>query len=157
MSERTSTGLFVGEFLIVVLPLLLLAMVGLPVSLMPLQILWRVPMSLGDVQYAWPDVVGPLLACAAVGSFGCGLFLTLGRIRSGRRWFASTPDALWRALWIGYVLIAAAWISLLAPPSPEYGAMWSFREQLERLAVASPLIVPALHLHLEARWAAGAN
>ena len=157
MTERSSTIALSFEFLVLVAPLVVLFLIALPFPFIQLQVFWRVPMSASDVEFMWPHAVSPFLFCAATISFGSGLFLLLGRLRHGRRWLPSVSCAYWRWLWLGYVLIGAAWFSLLTPPSEEYGSLWAFREDLERFAIASPLVITALHLYYERGVASGAN
>lgn len=153
MTERSSTIGLSCEFVVLVVPLVVLFLIAVPFPFIQLQIFWRVPMSMSDVEFVWPHIVSPLIFCAASVSFACGLFLLLGRLRHGRIWLLSTSSSYWRWLWPGYVLVAAAWLSLTVPPSEEYGSMWAFREDLGRFAIASPLVIPAFHLYYE-RWVA---
>lgn len=58
----------------------------------------------------------------------------------------------WIAAWVGALLVVAAIVSNLLPPSPEYSPTAIFRERLEACILGLPLVIVLDHLWFEARF-----
>jgi hypothetical protein len=99
----------------------------------------------------WPFRVGDMVIFSAQLSVVAGWVLLWTGIRDGGDRLRSFGPWWWVASW-GAVLVLAAIMSRLLPPSPAYSPAATFRGQLELCIFGVPFVAILAHLWAEARW-----
>ena len=105
----------------------------------------------------WPWVAVDLVTVLAAVSVVAGWWLIVKAVRGGAEALRSTSRGWWIAASLGSLLVPAAVVSMLLPPSPEYSRAAFFREHLELCILGAPLMVILVHLWAEARFRTSAN
>lgn len=152
MSTRIGTPLIAGEALIIAAPLTALFAIYLALELSQLVRLVEATATTDQALVTWDDIAAPLVAGLSALSLGSGWAPLVTRLRGGRKALRARPRLWWYLCLPGVLVVAVALLDQLLPPHPEdYTPMWSFRTELQSYVVATPLVLPLIHLLIEAR------
>ena len=138
MSEKISRRIFIGELLIIVLPLSLLLLIATP-----LQVVNTIEF------FRWYHILNSLFAVAACVAVSAGLLISRTFVKEGSSELHNFKPVLWIFSFFGVALSLAAGISTLLPASPEYSAEEMFRNDFELFILGFPMLIPLIHLILE--------
>jgi hypothetical protein len=134
-----SRKLLIVEAVLIALPLTVLSFFGVA------------SISLPGKQDFWPFGAADFVTLSAQLSVVAGWALLWTAIRDGGERLRSFRPWWLVASW-GVVLVFAAIVSKLLPPSPEYSPAAVFREHLELCILGLPLVAVLTHVWAEARW-----
>ena len=139
MSNKTSRTLLIVEAIIIALPVSLLAtlVTGFYVNQ---------ARRLIGFDYVDAQAIFSLLSLAAICS---GWRLFGAYFRGGADNLRRQHTAWWAVTGLGVLILLAAWISRVIPPTPAYSFWSSFQLSFEGFVYASPILIPLVHLAFE--------
>jgi len=138
MSEKISRGIFIGELLIIALPLSLLLLIATIFQVInTIEFLW------------WYNILNSLFAMVGCVAVSTGLLISRTFVKQGSLELHNLKPILWVFSFLGVALSLAASISKLLPPSPEYSTEEMFRNDFELFRLGLPMLIPLIHLILE--------
>ena len=138
MPEKISKRIFIGELVVIVLPLSLLLLIATS-----LQIYSTIVYSL---KHNIAITVIALVSCIALLS---GLMISKTFLNYGSSGLHGLKPYQWMLSFVGIIIPIASLISMLLPPSPPYSEMDMFREDFHTFILGFPIFIPYIHLILE--------
>jgi hypothetical protein len=136
MSNRVSGNLLIVEAVIIMLPISALTLL----------------ITGGFIMFGQWSILGNILAilsalCLAAICSGWRLFVAY--LHGGVDNLRQQHLVWWAVIAIGMLILLAAWISKILPPSPEFSQWGDFRSLFEAFVFASPILIPLIHLVFE--------
>lgn len=138
MSEKISKGIFIAEYLIIILPL---AMVLLLATLIQSYLMFE--------YFSWSNSSLTFFAYLACMTIIAGYVIANNFILHGTRGLHTVKTKWWTMSFIGVTLVLVAGISKFIPASPEYSFSAIFRDDFELFSSGFPIFIPFAHLLLE--------
>ena len=139
MSNSTSRNLLIGEAVAIGLPISVLAL--LATGFFVNQTRRLIGFTFVEVQ-----AILSVLSLAAIGS---GWRLFFAYLRGGVENLRRQHSAWWAMTLMGLLILLAALVSSILPPSCEYSFWWNLRMSFNGFALAFPLLIPLAHLAYE--------
>ena len=138
MSEKMSRIIFVGELILIVLPLF-------------------ISLSIGTIFQIYTTVVYFMshqlaLVIIAIMSFAAslsGLVISVAFLQQRSTGLRQLKPHLWWLAFLGALIAIVAWVSMQLSPSQPYSTMAMFRDEFKFFALGLPIIIPFIHLLLE--------
>ena len=138
MPEKISKRIFIGELVVIVLPLSLLLLIATS-----LQIYSTIVYSL---KHNIAITVIALVSCVALLS---GLMISKTFLKYGSSGLHELKPYQWILSFVGIIIPIASLISMLLSPSIPYSEMDMFRDDFQYFILGFPIYIPYIHLILE--------
>ena len=138
MSEKISKRIFIGELVVIVLPLSLLLLIATS-----LQTYSTIVSSLKN------NIAITVLALVSCIALLSGLMISKTFLNYGSSGLHELKPYQWILSFVGIIIPIASLISMLLPPSPPYSEMDMFREDFHTFILGFPIFIPYIHLILE--------
>ncbi len=139
MPHKLSRNLLVVEAVVIALPISILAIIATFIFVNDTR------RAVGFNPHDWLGVLS--IFCFFAIFSGWRLFIAY--LRGGVETLQKQSFGWWAVIIVGVLILTASIISRLLPPSPEYSIGWYFRSDLNLFALASPILIPIVHLVYE--------
>ena len=138
MSEKISKRIFIGELVVIVLPLSLLLLIATSHQ------------TYSTIVYSLKHNIAitiiALVSCIALLS---GLMISKTFLNYGSSGLHELKPYQWILSFVGIIIPIASLISMLLPPSLPYSSMGMFRDDFHTFILGFPICIPYIHLILE--------
>jgi hypothetical protein len=138
MSEKMSRIIFIGELIVIVLPLLILLSIG---TIFQIYTTFAYFMS--------HQLVLSVIAVVSCVALLCGVVISINFLQQGSAGLRQARTHLWWLSFIGMLIALSSWVSMQLPPSQPYSTMAMFRDGFKLFTLGLPVAVPLAHLLLE--------
>ena len=138
MSEKTSRIIFVGELIVIVLPLFILLSIATIIQIYTTL-----------AYFMSHHLVLSLIAGASYVALLSGVVISITFLQQGTTGLHHVKTHLWWFAFLGVAIALTSWVSMQFPPSLPYSTMAMFRDEFKLFTLGLPIIVPLIHLLLE--------
>ena len=138
MSEKISKRIFIGELVVIVLPLSLLLLIATSQK------------TYSTIVYSLKhNIAITIIALASCIALLSGLMISKAFLNYGSSGLHELKPYQWILSFVGVIIPIASLISMLLPPSPPYSSMGMFRDDFHTFILGFPIFIPYIHLILE--------